>query len=159
MNVFKISFVACALTVVASGQQLVSGLAFESGSLPLKANTNFKLSVSSAELTFIQGKQAISIPLVSLGNIIHGQNVRGRGTGTTTAIVAASVVVAPAALLLMRKKKKHYIGLTWKDTGSGTEGGVMFRVAGEKQKRDLLSLLQRTTGKEVIDTDQVLRGR
>src|SRR6267378_3360888 len=67
---------------------------YEGGSLSLAQHDKLKTTVGDTELTFVQGKQTITIPLKSITEVSYGNDVHRR-VGTANPLEALLIGVAP----------------------------------------------------------------
>src|SRR5258708_7109028 len=123
---------------------------YEGGSLAFAQHDKLKTTVGDADLTFVQGKQTITIPLKSITEVSYGNDVHRR---VGTAIGLAVVSLGIGALMLLAKTKKHYVGIAWLDqdkAGTSLEkGGVVFKV-GKGEYRGFIAALEGKTGLKAV---------
>ena len=87
-----------------------------------------------------------SVPYDKIRSVSYGQHV-GRGVGSSIALGVSTLGVG-AVPMLFSKKRQHYLTIEFVDDLDNAQNAV-FEV-GKDAVRDLLSSLERLTGKKVI---------
>jgi hypothetical protein len=162
LSVVLSAVLLCLLVQDARSSVPPNGVAFpmkyEGGSLSLSQHDKLKTTVGDSELTFVQGKQTVTLPLKSITEVSYGNDVHRR---VGTAIGLAVVSLGIGALMLLAKTKKHYVGVVWADKDKvGTpmeKGGVVFKV-GKGEYRGFIAALEGKTGLKAVDADAVGKG-
>ena len=123
-------------------------VAYDGGSLSLKAGVGVKLYVDNKNVRLVKDKTEIAtIPVSAITEVSYGQDVHRR---VGAAIGLAFVSLGIGGLMALTKSKKHYVGLTW-DTGDQKGGFAM--QCDKNEYRGILEALEGVSGKKAVNSD------
>lgn len=144
-----LALVLCVLLpLTALGSEAGYKVAYDGGSMPVKAGTSAYLYIGTNQIRLVQKNEVLAaIPASSVTEVSYGQDVHRR---VGTAIGLAAISFGIGAFMLLSKSKKHFVGITWVD---GDKKGGFVMQCDKSNYRGVLLGLEGVTGKKAVDTD------
>jgi hypothetical protein len=149
-----VSLVFFLLVSTATAANVILGMKYEGGTLPLSVHNKVKIELAPDSINVGQGKQVFDIPIKNITEVNYGQEVHRRvGEAIALGVATAGIGAIAAAF----KTKKHYVGVVWTDNVAANgetpkKGGVVFKV-GKGDYRGLVAALEGATGLKAVNAD------